>query len=101
MERERIEVQLVDTRSRNTKLVQRLEEEGYLPRAVGRRIEDLEVAEARLVQEGAAIPERVEVQRPANHEAVYQQAVSELETHLTSAEASAAREVIGALSNRS
>ena len=59
--RQRIEVELVDTRSRIAKLVRRIEDDDDAPRALIQRLKELQASELRLAQELASAPEEIVV----------------------------------------
>ena len=79
-----------EARRRIAKLVRQMEDDNYPPRSVVARLKDLECEEDRIVQEITNLPERI-VLRPANSQALCRVAISELEQHLVTREASASR----------
>ena len=95
--RDRIEVDLVSTRTKIAKLVTRIEEDDDAPRALVARLKELEDAERQLSAELSTEPEPKIIRLPTNYEAVYARAVAELESHLSSEDGGTAREAIRAL----
>ena len=93
-ERNRVETCLAETRARIVKLVTRIEEDADAPRALTARLKELEQEEATLEQALAAAPEQQVVRLPTNYEAVYRRAVADLDQHLASGDAAAARQAI-------
>ncbi len=74
-----------------------MKDDDDLPRSVVARLKDLECEEDRLVQEMSNLPEQTVVRLPANYEALYRVAMSELEQHIATREASASRNAIRTL----
>ena len=95
--RDKLEVCLAETRLRIAKLLKQIEGDEDLPRSIMTRLRDLESEEEHLEQELINLPERTVVRLPANYEAVYRSAISELDQHLTTRDASVSRNAIRAL----
>ncbi len=96
-DRAELEAQLDDVRTRIDRLARRLEEDELAPRTLLQRLRDLEGEESDLTAALAMVPERNVVRLPANYEAIYAQAVAELEGHLASPDGVPARETVRAL----
>lgn len=99
-DRERIEVELVETRGRMAKLVRRIEDDEDAPRALVQRLKDFDAAEVRLIETLYVAPAETIVRLPANYEIVYQRTMTELEVQLSASGGAAAREAIGHRSRR-
>ena len=95
--REELEDALADAKQRAAKILMRIEEDENAPRSLTARLKELEGEEERLERELTYVPERTVIRLPANYEAMYREAVAELERHLASREASASRNVIRTL----
>ncbi|THG36911.1 recombinase family protein [Sphingomonas olei] len=93
-ERARQEMELSETRARIAKLVTRIEEDDDAPRSLSVRLKELETTEQALEATLAILPERQIVQLPANYEALYLRAVTNLDQHLASGDGATARQVI-------
>ena len=84
-------------RQRAAKILRRIEEDKDTPRSLTARLKELETEEERLERAIADLPERTVIRLPANYEAVYRTAITELERHLATREASASRNAIRTL----
>ncbi len=93
-DRDRFECELVETRTRIAKLVTRIEDDDDAPKSLIMRLKELEVAEARLEETLATVPDPKVVRLPANYEALYGRAIAELDIHLASDVGAAARQAI-------
>lgn len=93
-DRDRVERERDNTRGRIAKLVARIEDDDDAPRSLTARLKELEAIEARLDEALAVVPKPQVIRLPANYEALYRRAITELDTHLASEEGAAAREAI-------
>jgi site-specific DNA recombinase len=89
-----LERQLRDTQAASAKLVRQLESEEIIPKIILRRLAELEEREEELVQTLAANVAPSPVRLPANYERIYLSAIADLDRHLSSDQAPAARNAI-------
>ena len=92
--RAEIEAALLDIQRRSGKILKQVEEDEDAPRGLIARLKVLEEEEAKLEAELSNLPEQTVVRLPANYEAVYRNAVSDLQAHLASENAAASRESV-------
>ncbi len=94
VDRHRLEADLRNVRARIATLVTRIEEDADAPRALSARVKQLEQEETVLERAVLMAPDRKVVRLPANYEAIYRRAVVDLDGHLGSGDAMAARAAI-------
>ena len=92
-----VEHELFQVRARIDKLVRQIEEDEEAPKALVRRLKALELDEERLCHELEAVPAVKVIQLPANYAKIYEQAVGDLQRHLSGDDAVRARETIRAV----
>ena len=93
-ERAHAEIELAEARARIAKLVKRIEEDDDAPRSLSMRLKELESTEQALEETLASTPERQVIRLPANYEALYLRAVTDLDHYVASGDGAAARQAL-------